>query len=90
MLKISKIMVFLAYFWPKIGFYSGKLSPIIPKPLLIYSTVKNTSREVYSRSITYRAENAPKALYKQELFVPSTHFKFNNREHSSINKVKLS
>ena len=36
------------------------LSPIIPNPLLTDSTVNNTSREVYLRSLTYRSE---KALY---------------------------
>ena len=38
------------------------LSTIIPKPLLIDSTVNNTFREVYLRSLAYRTENAPEAL----------------------------
>ena len=61
-LKNSKDMV-LDYFWTKYRIFAILLSPIIPKPLLIYSTVNNTSREVYLRSLTYRAENAPKALF---------------------------
>ena len=59
-------MVFWPIFDPKIGFlrlYPGKLRVITSKPLLIDSTVKNTSRKVYLESLAYRAENARKSFY---------------------------
>ena len=49
-------------FGPK-SLFAILLSTIIPKPLLIDSTVNNTFREVYLRSLAYRTENAPEALY---------------------------
>ena len=66
LLKSSKNMVFWPIFDPKIGFlrfYPGKLRVITLKPLLIDSTVKNTSRKVYLESLAYRAENARKSFY---------------------------
>ena len=39
------------------------LNLIIPKPLLIDSTTKNTSRKVYLESLAYRAENFRKSFY---------------------------
>ena len=45
------------------SFFAISLSTIIPKPLLIDSTVNNTSKKVYLSSLTYRAENAPNTLY---------------------------
>ena len=59
-------MVFWPIFDPKIGFlrfYPGKLRVITSKPLLIDSTVKNTSRKVYLEPLAYRAENARKSFY---------------------------
>ena len=52
-------MVFSLFLVQK-AFFAISLSPIILKPLLTNSAVNNTSREVYLRSLTYRAE---KALY---------------------------
>ena len=66
LLKSSKNMVFWPIFDPKIGFlrfYPGKLRVITSKPLLIDSTVKNTSRKVYLEPLAYRAENARKSFY---------------------------
>ena len=66
LLKSSKNMVFWPIFDPKIGFlrfYPGKLRVITLKPLLIDSTVKNTSRKVYLESLACRAENARKSFY---------------------------
>ena len=63
--KVRKNMVFWPIFDPKIGFllfYPGKLRVITSKPLLIDSTVKNTSRKVYLEPLAYRAENARKSL----------------------------
>ena len=62
-------MVFWPIFDPKIGFlrfYPGKLKVITSKPLLIDSTVKNTSRKVYLESLAYRAENARKSFYYRD------------------------
>ena len=59
-------MVFWPIYDPKIGFlrfYPGKLRVITSKPLLMDSTVKNTSRKVYLESLAYRAENARKSFY---------------------------
>ena len=63
-------MVFWPIFDPKIvflRFYPGKLRVITLKPLLIDSTVKNTSRKVYLESLAYRAENARKSFYYRVL-----------------------
>ena len=63
---MSLLMVFGPIFDPKIGFlrfYPVKLRVITSKPLLIDSTVKNTSRKVYLESLAYRAENARKSFY---------------------------
>ena len=57
---------FLPIFGPRISFlqfYPGELSPIIPKPLLIDSTIKNRSSKVYLGFLAYQAENARKAFY---------------------------
>ena len=59
-------MVFWPICDPKIGFlrfFPGKLRVITSKPLLIDSTVKNTSKKVYLESLAYRAENARKSFY---------------------------
>ena len=63
-------MVFWPIFDPKISFlrfYPGKLRDIASKPLLIDSMVKNTSRKVYLESLTYRAENARKSFYYNDV-----------------------
>ena len=52
--KVQKAW-FLAYFWPKNRFFAILHSQIIPKLLLIVYK--------YLRSLTYLAENAPKALF---------------------------
>ena len=82
-------MVFWPFFGLKISFlrfYPGKLSPIIPKPLLIDSTAKNTSSEVYLGSLAYRAENARKAFYYGEktLFLRGDQFATNSKLEVSI------
>ena len=65
-------MVFWPIFDSKIGFlrfYPGKLRVITSKPLLIDSTVKNTSRKVYLEPLAYRAENARKSFYYEEAWI---------------------
>ena len=62
---------FWPIFDPKLGFlrfYPGKLRVITSKPLLIDSTVKNTSSKVYLESLAYRAENARKSFYYKYIF----------------------
>ena len=74
-------MVFWPIFDPKIGFlrfYPGKLRVITLKPLLIDSTVKNTSRKVYLESLAYRAENARKSFYYIGHFTPTVPFPTSN------------
>ena len=81
-------MVFWPFFGPKISFlqfYPGKLSPIVPKPLLIDSTVKNTSSEVYLGSLAYRAENARKAFY----YIIASTVGLDHRTRISINGVHV-